>query len=53
MLELLVAALIQVSVLVSGSAPVTNTDVAATQATTKSTPTTTTNIGGTGWDDRN
>lgn len=55
MLELLIAAAFQLSVLVSGAAPATKTDAtaASTQAT-KSTPTTpTTKIGGTGWDDRN
>ena len=49
MLELLVAALIQISVLTSGSAPAAQTNAAKVS----SQPTTTTNIGGTGWDDRN
>lgn len=49
MLELIIAALIQVAVLTSGSAPVTtNSTVQASTA-----PTCTTNIGTSGWDDRN
>jgi hypothetical protein len=54
MLELIVAALIQVSVLTSGSAPVkTTTPTNATTVQSAAAPTSTTSIGTSGWDDRN
>ncbi|QNF32487.1 hypothetical protein HUW51_06995 [Adhaeribacter swui] len=57
MLELLVATLIQVTVLTSGSAPVKTTTATTSTTTTVRTsaaaPTSTTSIGTSGWDDRN
>ena len=54
MLELLIAAFIQISVLTSGSAPVKTTSTGNPAVKTSSAaPTCTTNIGTSGWDDRN
>ena len=55
MFELIIAALIQVTVLTSGSAPVkTTTNSTSTPTVQSSTaPANTTNIGTSGWDDRN
>ncbi len=53
MLELLIAALIQVSVLTSGSAPTTTTSASNPTVKASAAPTATTNIGTSGWDDRN
>ncbi|RDC65380.1 hypothetical protein [Adhaeribacter pallidiroseus] len=54
MLELIVAALLQVSVLTSGSTPVkTTTSPTNTTVQSATAPTSTTNIGTSGWDDRN
>ncbi len=55
MLELIVAALIQVTVLTSGSAPIktTTTSTSTTTVQSAAAPTTNTGIGTSGWDDRN
>ncbi len=53
MLELLIAAFIQISVLTSGSAPTTTTSASGPAVKSSSAPTCTTNIGTSGWDDRN
>ncbi len=54
MLELIIAALIQVTVLTSGSAPVKTTTTSTTAVkTSAAAPTSTTSIGTSGWDDRN
>ncbi|WP_158267524.1 hypothetical protein [Adhaeribacter arboris] len=53
MLELLIAALIQVSVLTSGSAPTAPTSTNNPAIKASSAPTVSTNIGTSGWDDRN
>ncbi len=55
MLELIIAALIQVTVLTSGSAPVKTTTAPTNTTTVQSAaaPNTNTSIGTSGWDDRN
>lgn len=57
MLQLLVSALFQFSVLVGGSSSTqkvpTTTTTQQTTIQSAATPTKTTNIGGAGWDDRN
>ncbi|MDQ3292455.1 MAG: hypothetical protein M3Q05_14305 [Bacteroidota bacterium] len=53
MLELLIAAFIQISVLTSGSAPTTTTSTSQPAVKTNAAAPCTTNIGTSGWDDRN
>ena len=54
MLELIVAALVQFTVLTSGTAPVkTTTPTNTTTVQSAAAPTTTNGIGTSGWDDRN